>query len=101
MRAQESPIFTACDAAWIMHRRASCQLAIRWACLMSPACSDCRSFGRQTRRDVLRAGALSLFGISMPRLLFGRDAAAAQAVSRGGSFEGAKSSILLFMWGGT
>ncbi len=36
----------------------------------------------------------------MPRLLFGRDAAAAQAVSRGGSFGRAKSCILLFMWGG-
>src|SRR5580698_1606440 len=67
---------------------------------MSPACSDCRSFNRQTRRDVLRAGALSLFGISMPRLLFGRDAATAQTVSRGGSFGRAKSCILLFMWGG-
>ncbi len=35
----------------------------------------------------------------MPRLLFGRDAAA-QTVSRGGSFGRAKSCILLFMWGG-
>ena len=43
---------------------------------------------------------LSLFGMSMPRLLFGRDAAAAQTVSRGGSFGRAKSCILLFMWGG-
>jgi hypothetical protein len=34
---------------------------------MSPACHDCRSLSRQTRCDVLRAVALSLFGLAMPQ----------------------------------
>ena len=71
---------------------------------MSPACHDCRSFSRHTRRDVLRAGALSLFGLSMPRLLRAREEAAARAVPRvvpsAQTFGRAKSCILLFMWGG-
>jgi hypothetical protein len=71
---------------------------------MSPACHDCRSFSRQTRRDVLRAGALSLFGLSMPRLLRAREEAAARVVPRvvpsAQTFGRAKSCILLFMWGG-
>ena len=49
-----------------------------------------------TRRDVLRAGALSLFGLGLPQLL-----AARTAQSDGdASFGRARSCILLFMWGG-
>src|SRR5262245_59317534 len=51
---------------------------------------------RLTRRGVLRAGALSLFGLGLPQLL------TARAASGGGeaSLGRAKSCILLFMWGG-
>src|SRR4030095_633551 len=51
-----------------------------------------------TRREVLRAGALGLFGLSLPELLKGRAAALPQ--TRPESFGRAKSCILLFMWGG-
>src|SRR5262245_49189229 len=51
-----------------------------------------------TRRELLRAGALGLFGLSLPGLLQGR--AATQTESKPGSFGRAKSCILLFMWGG-
>ena len=62
--------------------------------------TPCRNFhtaSRLSRRDVLRAGSLGLFGVSLPDLLAGR-AAAARPVA--GSFGQAKSCILLFMWGG-
>src|SRR6185295_6999907 len=49
------------------------------------------------RRELLRAGALGLFGLSMPGLLAGR---AAAPVNKTSSFGRAKSCILLFMWGG-
>src|SRR5215475_12988420 len=51
-----------------------------------------------TRRELLRAGALGLFGLSVPGLLQGR--AAAPTASKPASFGRAKSCILLFMWGG-
>jgi hypothetical protein len=51
-----------------------------------------------TRRELLRAGALGLFGLSVPGLLQGR--AAALPESKPASFGRAKSCILLFMWGG-
>ncbi|MCI0358150.1 MAG: DUF1501 domain-containing protein [Planctomycetaceae bacterium] len=60
----------------------------------------CRQFRRAralSRRDVLRAGSLSLLGLSLPELL-ARRAAAADAEER--SFGRAKACILLFMWGG-
>jgi uncharacterized protein (DUF1501 family) len=50
-----------------------------------------------SRRDVLRAGSLSLLGLSLPELLARRTAA---AVAEGRSFGRANSCILLFMWGG-
>src|SRR6516225_3903795 len=56
----------------------------------------CRSFcfnSAVSRREFLRAGALSLFGLSMPQLLCGR----AQA---GSARPRARACILLFMWGG-
>lgn len=53
------------------------------------------------RREVLRAGSLALFGMSLPQLLQARSAAAAAAGAVGpGSFGRAKRCILLFMWGG-
>src|SRR6185436_17274106 len=51
-----------------------------------------------TRRELLRAGALGLFGLSVPGLLQGRAAAPTQGKTP--SFGRAKSCILLFMWGG-
>src|SRR6266516_3766068 len=51
-----------------------------------------------TRRELLRAGALGLFGLSVPGLLQGRAAAPTQG--KPPSFGRAKSCILLFMWGG-
>jgi hypothetical protein len=60
---------------------------------------DARSTRRWSRRQLLRAGGLSLLGLNLPRLLAGR-AAAAQGASPGGSFGRARSCILLFQWGG-
>src|SRR5216684_4563452 len=69
--------------------------------------SACRNFwlsDRLGRRDVLRAGGLSLFGLGLPELLDGRatvQAAPGAAInSAGASFGRAKACILLFMWGG-
>jgi uncharacterized protein (DUF1501 family) len=45
------------------------------------------------RREVLRAGALGLFGLGLPALLHARDAAPRRAGK-------ARACILLFMWGG-
>lgn len=45
------------------------------------------------RRDVLRAGALSLFGLGMPDLLHARSVSAPRR-------KPAKACIVLFMWGG-
>ncbi len=58
-------------------------------------CADFRA--RLGRREVLRAGSLALFGMSLPELL--RAQALAAPVS-GGSFGRAKRCIILFMWGG-
>src|SRR5438874_1778665 len=46
------------------------------------------------RRTLLRAGALSLFGLGLPRLLAGREGQKAAARTH------AKACIVLFMWGG-
>src|SRR5437016_2599825 len=51
-----------------------------------------------TRRELLRAGALGLFGLAIPDLLEGR--AGAAIGSNPSSFGRAKACILLFMWGG-
>src|SRR5258708_20497543 len=67
---------TACHNFWLSHR-----------------------FGR---RDVLRAGGLSLLGLTLPELLAAR-AAQPASVANGAtqsSFGRAKACILLFMWGG-
>src|SRR5580658_10202892 len=58
-----------------------------------------------SRRDIIRAGALGLLGLSLPKLLEARaitqttlETAAAPLSSA--SFGKAKACILLFMWGG-
>src|SRR5690349_13884520 len=70
----------------------------------SPACRNFWTSQELARRDVLRAGALSLLGLSLPELLAGRAAAWGNApateVPAGSSFGKAKACILLFMWGG-
>ena len=53
--------------------------------------------GTPNRRDVLRAGSIGLFGMSMPQL-FAAQAAAAEAAAAPRAK--ARSCILLFMWGG-
>lgn len=53
-----------------------------------------------TRREVLRAGSLGLFGLSLPQLLERRSLAFSQAADFGPQFGRAKACILLFMWGG-
>jgi uncharacterized protein (DUF1501 family) len=62
--------------------------------------TGCRQFRRArglSRREVIRAGSLGLFGLSLPDLLARR--AAANDLSEP-SFGRAKACILLFMWGG-
>ena len=68
------------------------------------SCPQFRESACRSRREFLRAGSLSLFGLGLPTLL------QAQRLSQGGpiagsaavarSFGKAKACILLFMWGG-
>ncbi|MDA0587320.1 MAG: DUF1501 domain-containing protein [Planctomycetota bacterium] len=51
-----------------------------------------------TRRDIVRAGSIGLFGMSLPRLLSAR--AEAQDATSDRPPVKAKACILLFMWGG-
>src|SRR5437763_14334806 len=60
---------------------------------MHTACNGLLASPAVNRREFLRAGALSLFGLGMPELLAGR--AQAGAPSRR-----ARACIVLFMWGG-
>src|SRR4030081_112014 len=66
---------------------------------MLAGCPNFRTTHRINRRELLRAGGLSLTGVGCPQLLRGREAAAA-AAPRAGAFGKAKACILLFMWGG-
>ncbi len=59
-------------------------------------CTDFASSLTIHRRQLLRAGGLSLFGLGLPKLL----SASAPATTPESSFGKAKSCILLFMWGG-
>jgi uncharacterized protein (DUF1501 family) len=62
--------------------------------LVNPsACPDFRRNSDVQRREFLRAGALSLFGLSLPSLLRAAEPKAAPRPR-------AKACILLFMWGG-
>ncbi len=56
------------------------------------ACRSCHTAAPMSRRELLRAGSLGAFGLTLPELLQGR-AAAAPGKRR------AKACILLFMWG--
>src|SRR5436853_6988816 len=67
-------------------------------CMMTPDLKRSRPSVEWSRRELLRAGALGLFGLYVPGLLQGRAAALTQ--NKPGSFGRAKSCILLFMWGG-
>ena len=70
----------------------------------SSSCPQFRESTCRSRREFLRAGSLSLFGLGLPTLL------QAQRLSQGGptsgsatvarSFGKAKACIVLFMWGG-
>jgi uncharacterized protein (DUF1501 family) len=60
---------------------------------MKSACSDFLLNAAVNRREFLRAGGLSLFGLGLPQMLQARSAAATAAPR-------AKACILLFMWGG-
>ena len=68
----------------------------------STACRQFVETGALERRTVLKAGALSLFGLGLPDLVNGRSLQAVQAGDETSqrSFGRAKSCILLFMWGG-
>lgn len=59
----------------------------------SSACKDYRSVDR---RELLRVGSLSLFGLSLPQLLSGGTPTPLSPAT----FGRAKACILLFMWGG-
>jgi len=61
-------------------------------------CQGFRRSAQLSRRELLRAGGLSLLGMSLADLLAGK--AAAAPVVRESSFGRAKACILLFMWGG-
>ena len=67
-------------------------------------CPNFRLSQRFGRRDVLRAGGLSLLGLTLPELLAARAAEQSTPASSGvtaeASFGRAKACILLFMWGG-
>src|SRR5262249_52385341 len=52
-----------------------------------------------SRREVLRAGGLGLFGLGLPSLLQARAGSASRAAAVAG-FGRSRSCILLFMWGG-
>ena len=62
-------------------------------------CPDFRAINSLHRREVLRAGGLSLFGLSLPDLLRGRALSASTPLDDN-AFGQAKACILLFMWGG-
>src|SRR5207245_7638081 len=71
--------------------------------MMATACSDFVFNPAVTRREFLRAGTLSLFGLSLPQLLQAQNPRS-QLLSPGGRGESrrgrARACILLFMWGG-
>ncbi len=68
-------------------------------------CRDLNLALAMSRREVVRAGGLSLLGLGLPRFLEARTISQNTVASAGppissGSFGKAKSCILLFMWGG-
>jgi hypothetical protein len=67
--------------------------------MMTTARSHFTRHAGATRRELIGAAA-GLLGLSIPRLLWGREQSAAEAGPADGYFGRAKSCILLFMWGG-
>ena len=61
--------------------------------------SSCFPIAPMARREFLRAGSLSLFGMGMPQLLAARDTVAAN-LADASPRPRARACILLFMWGG-
>ncbi len=59
-----------------------------------PACPAHRAAAPMSRRELIRAGGLGLFGLGLPELLRARQASPAPGGGR------ARACILLFMWGG-
>src|SRR5688500_8772537 len=64
--------------------------------MQPPYCPDCRQARPWNRRELLRLGSLSLFGLTLPELL----GAHVTAEETDSAFGRAKACILLFMWGG-
>ncbi len=58
------------------------------------ACRAHRATAPMSRRELVQAGALGLFGLGLPQLLHARDASPRPERAR------ARACILLFMWGG-
>src|SRR6516225_882139 len=58
------------------------------------ACPTHRAAAPMSRRELIRAGALGVFGLGLPELLHARQASPAPGGGR------ARACILLFMWGG-
>ena len=69
---------------------------------MRPTTDLCPGFLRHlpTRREAVRAGALTLTGLGLPGLFQARAMAAGDQVSRSTGFGRAKACILIFQWGG-
>ncbi len=67
---------------------------------MPTPCPNYFDARRTTRREVLRAGSLGLFGLTLGELLGGRRLSAESPALRPSTFGRAKACILLFMWGG-
>ncbi len=62
----------------------------------------CHDFQRQrfSRREALKAGALTLTGLGLPGLFRGRALAGSDPARSSGGFGRAKACILIFQWGG-
>src|SRR5437588_11794476 len=84
--------------------RMSCSVASiaeglpRGKCMLSVAGPTVRTCQGISRRELLRAGGLGLFGLSLPGLLRGQ--ARAAALDRPSTFGKAKSCLIVFLNGG-
>jgi hypothetical protein len=68
---------------------------------MPTPCPNFITARRPNRREILRAGSLGLFGMSLGEMLGGRSLIASEAnLTTPKTFGRAKACILLFMWGG-
>jgi hypothetical protein len=67
---------------------------------VTPACQGFFNSSPMGRREFLRAGSLSLMGLSLPSLLQGQQATSTAKLHMKVPRKPAKACILLFMWGG-